>query len=182
MEKLDQASTLVCFVVSHTLRQNSDWFYFIIMASLHCMHFPHSALYSQWLSTKSFHSQPLRVAAWQCSTLLLHLNHLPPSHLLVSGHWELVWHIYPQSATFSSIFPSSLWVKLGYLKFSPVAWTYLWNLSWLEIIYLFLDKSFISVTFIFKEIGFLLDVWGGICWDSASPNIMVLMTMATPHC
>lgn len=33
--------------------------------------------------------------------------------------------------------------------------------SWLGIIYLFLDKPFISVTFIFKEIGLLLDVRGG---------------------
>lgn len=42
-------------------------------------------------------------------------------------------------------------------------------------------SPFISVTFIFKEIGFLLDVWEGICWDSASPKI-IITAIASARC
>lgn len=60
--------------------------------------------------------------------------------------------------TISSNFLTILVGQTGSHETPPVAVRYPCIVSRLEIIYLFLDKPFISVTFIFKEIGFLLDV------------------------
>lgn len=85
------------------------------------------------------------------------------------AHWR--------NTAFSSIFPPPCGVHTG------SRWSHCRGQT-LSLIgdpirdYLFPDKPFISVTFIFKEIGFLLDVWGGICQDSVSPKIMMRMTMA----
>lgn len=132
------------------------------------------------LPAQLFHAQPLCVVPWPrlCPLLTSFTSTQQPVWL---GHRQLPWHVGQVSPSRSPSWPS--WeVQLGPCRASLVIWLYPWVSSWSEIIYLFLDKPFISVTFICKEIGFLLDVWGGICRDWASPKIMIIMTIAAPRC
>lgn len=132
------------------------------------------------LTAELFCSQPLRVITWQCLCLLLASFTSSPAVSLarVTGHENgpsATSHVQRHLPDHLEGSTGSAQDPFQGLNHSPGCHPDL------RFCIYFWISPFISVTFIFKEIGFLLDVWEGICWDSASPKIIITAT-ASARC